>query len=59
MYNSISEEERNAMYEAVGESLPVGRVGEPEDAAEAFLYLMREQYSTGQVIIVDGGSTLV
>ncbi|WP_152394520.1 SDR family oxidoreductase [Paenibacillus guangzhouensis] len=59
MYNGIPEEDRNAMYKAIGDSLPVGHVGEPEDAAEAFLYLMREQYSTGQVIIVDGGSTLV
>ncbi len=59
MYNGIPEEERNAMYDTVGKSLLVGRVGEPEDAAEAFLYLMREKYSTGQVIIVDGGSALV
>lgn len=59
LWNSMPEENRNAMYENVGKSLPVGRVGEPEDAAEAFLYLMREKYSTGQTIVVDGGSTLV
>ncbi|TQR34833.1 SDR family oxidoreductase [Brevibacillus brevis] len=59
LWDNIPEKERNTMYETVGKSLPVGRVGEPEDAAEAFLYLMREKYSTGQVIVVDGGSTLV
>lgn len=59
MWNDMPEENRIAMYETLGKSLPVGRVGEPEDAAEAFLYLMREKYSTGQTIVVDGGSSLV
>jgi hypothetical protein len=27
--------------------------------SHAYLYLMREGFSTGQVIIVDGGTTLV
>ncbi|MFE5324696.1 SDR family oxidoreductase [Paenibacillus sp. NPDC056579] len=58
-WNNVPEEHRNTMYENVGESLPVGRIGEPEDGAEAFLYLMRENYSTGQIVVVDGGSTLV
>ena len=38
----------------VGNALPVGRVGEASDIAEAYLYLMRERFSTGQVIAVDG-----
>jgi NAD(P)-dependent dehydrogenase (short-subunit alcohol dehydrogenase family) len=37
----------------------VGRVGEASDIAEAYLYLMRERFSTGQVITVDGGTVLV
>jgi len=35
-------------------SAPVGRVGEPEDLAETYLYLMRERFSTGAMIVVDG-----
>lgn len=58
-WNEVPEKHRSIMYNNVGESLPVGRIGEPEDGAEAFLYLMRENYSTGQIIVVDGGSTLV
>jgi len=42
-----------------GQGLPVGRVGEPEDLAETYLYLMRERFSTGAMIVVDGGSTIV
>lgn len=59
LWDGVPEEHRNAMYENAAKSLPVGRIGEPEDGAEAFLYLMREKYSTGQIVVVDGGSTLV
>ena len=50
---------KRAMYRDIGRKLPVGRVGEADDLAEAYLYLMRESYSTGQVIVVDGGAVLV
>jgi len=37
---------------------PIPRTGTPEEAAQAYLYLMRGTYTTGQVILVDGGRTL-
>ena len=37
----------------------VGRVGEVSDIAETFLYLMRNGYSSGTIVTVDGGSVLV
>jgi hypothetical protein len=46
--------ERDHLYESVGNSLPVGRVGEPHDIAQAYLFLMREKFSTGQIVVVDG-----
>jgi NAD(P)-dependent dehydrogenase (short-subunit alcohol dehydrogenase family) len=39
-----------------GQLLP--RVGETAEAAEAYLYLMRGTYTTGQVLRVEGGWTL-
>jgi len=36
---------------------PVGRVGRPEDIAEAVLYIERAGFMTGQVLIIDGGMT--
>jgi NAD(P)-dependent dehydrogenase (short-subunit alcohol dehydrogenase family) len=33
----------------------VGRVGVPEDEALALVYLMKQQFATGQNLIVDGG----
>jgi NAD(P)-dependent dehydrogenase (short-subunit alcohol dehydrogenase family) len=59
LWNDMTEADRDALYRDIAQSLPVGRVGEPEDIADAYLYLMREGYSTGQVIVVDGGAVLV
>lgn len=50
---------RDRLVKTATETLPVGRIGEPEDVAEAYLYLMRGGYSTGTVVRVDGGSVLV
>jgi 3-oxoacyl-[acyl-carrier protein] reductase len=41
--------------------IPAGRAGQPEDVAGVFAFLASEAaaYVTGQLIVVDGGSTLV
>jgi NAD(P)-dependent dehydrogenase (short-subunit alcohol dehydrogenase family) len=52
-------DEREYLYESVGKALPVGRVGEPYDIAQAYLFLMQEGFSTGQTVVVDGGTVLV
>lgn len=54
-YAGMDAEAREAMYQATGESLPTGRVGEAEEAAEAALFLMSNAYTTGIVLDVDGG----
>ncbi|MER5216952.1 SDR family oxidoreductase [Streptomyces sp. NPDC002838] len=59
LWQDLPEGERDALFESAVESLPVGRVGEPEDIAQAYLYLMRGGYSTGSVVVVDGGTVLV
>ncbi|MFC8519505.1 SDR family oxidoreductase [Streptomyces sp. NPDC057257] len=59
LWRDLPEAEREALYASTAGSLPVGRVGEPADVAEAYLYLMRGGYSTGSVVVVDGGGTLV
>lgn len=37
---------------------PIPRIGEPGEVAEAYLYLMKAGYTTGQVLIADGGGVL-
>ena len=34
---------------------PLPRIGEPAEVAQAYLYLMKGSYTTGQIIKVDGG----
>ena len=59
LWDNIPQAQREAMYGEVGARLPVGRVGEAEDIAETYLYLMRNRFSTGQTVVVDGGGVLV
>jgi NAD(P)-dependent dehydrogenase (short-subunit alcohol dehydrogenase family) len=59
LWDDMTEQARTQMYERAGGVLPVGRVGEPQDLAQAYLYAMREGFCTGQVIVVDGGASLV
>ena len=37
----------------------VGTLGKPEDAAEAYLYLMKDNFITGSMIHTNGGTFLV
>ncbi len=49
----------DAMHEAVASMAPVPRSATPDDCAEATLSLIRTRYATGQVLVVDGGLSLV
>lgn len=45
-----------AMKEGVKKTIPLGRIGEPQDIANAFLYLASDaaSYVTGEILSVDG-----
>ena len=47
----LSAEERRVLVD----DTPLGRVGRPEDVAEALLYLAKSDFITGQVLAVNGG----
>ena len=59
LWQNMSSVEREQLFESVGKRLPVGRVGEAHDIAQAYLFLMQEGFSTGQTVVVDGGTVLV
>jgi NAD(P)-dependent dehydrogenase (short-subunit alcohol dehydrogenase family) len=59
LWNGMSDAEREQFYQGVGNALPVGRVGEAAEVAQAFLYAMKQGFGTGQTITVDGGTVLV
>lgn len=58
LWSNMSESDRETMYREAGRKLPVGRVGEPEDLAETYVYLMKNAFSTGQTVVVDGGALI-
>ena len=59
LWNSMTAADRENLYSTVGNSLLVKRVGAAEDIAQAFLYLMKQSFGTGQSLVVDGGAVLV
>ncbi len=59
LWANMVADEREAMYAGAGSKLPVGRVGEADDIAAAYLFLMNQGFATGQTLVVDGGGVLV
>lgn len=55
-WNSVPEKDRAEVLKSIGAAQPVGRVGRPEELADAALYLMGNGYATGTVLQVDGGA---
>jgi NAD(P)-dependent dehydrogenase (short-subunit alcohol dehydrogenase family) len=52
-------DDRTELRAKVTQRLPTGRIGEPEDVADAALFLMRNPQVTGAVLEVSGGESLV
>lgn len=42
----------------IGRSLPLGRAGSPDDVARAMIFLLENEYITGETVVVDGGDQL-
>ena len=57
VYRTLTDSTR-AAWEARFAFQPLPRIGELNEVAEAYLYLMKAGYTTGQVLQVDGGSML-
>jgi NAD(P)-dependent dehydrogenase (short-subunit alcohol dehydrogenase family) len=59
LWGAMTEVDRQTMYDAAAQGLPLGRVGEVDDVALAYVYCMEQTYGTGVVLKVDGGTVLV
>ncbi len=56
IYSGMQAEDKEALFKKVASSIPVKRVGKPEDIAQAVLFLMDNAYTTGSTLYVDGGA---
>lgn len=54
-YAQMPKQQREAMFETVSSGLPVGRVAEATDIAEAVLFLSTNGFTTGHTLDIDGG----
>lgn len=59
IWEFVAGEARNATLEAMAKRLPVGRVGQPEDVADAIRFLIGNGFATGTILHVEGGHRLV
>jgi pteridine reductase len=46
-------------WEQLGHALPLGAPGTPADVAEAVIFLLRNDFITGETLVVDGGNQLL
>lgn len=59
MWSHLAGAERDELRRRVALAMPVGRMGTPEDIAHAAVFLMTSRQTTGAVLEVSGGETLV
>jgi NAD(P)-dependent dehydrogenase (short-subunit alcohol dehydrogenase family) len=57
-WNNVSESFRDTVFAQEAAILPVGRVGQPEDVAQAIVFLIKNGFVTGTIIDCDGGARL-
>lgn len=57
-WDHLSAAERKALLDATAARLPVRRIGRPEDIAAAILAAMTNTFTTGAVLMVDGGGQI-
>jgi NAD(P)-dependent dehydrogenase (short-subunit alcohol dehydrogenase family) len=59
LWDAMADADRHAMYGQAAQQLPLGRIGEVDDVALAYVYCMEQAFGTGVVLKVDGGTVLV
>lgn len=54
-WTGVPEEQLEQIFDRTAKALPAGRVGSPDDIANAVLFLVTTSFVTGAVLAVDGG----
>ncbi|MBP1857689.1 SDR family oxidoreductase [Rhizobium herbae] len=59
IWKLVAGDRKEETLQAMAERLPVGRVGQPGDIADAIRFLMGNMFTTGTVLHVEGGHRLI
>lgn len=59
LWEIVPEGVRGDIWADAREKLPARRIADAADAAEPALYFMRNRFTTGETIVIDGGARLV
>jgi NAD(P)-dependent dehydrogenase (short-subunit alcohol dehydrogenase family) len=59
LWQGMGEESKKAFFADHESKIPTGRVGQPEDLAEAYLYCLKDANATGTVIHSNSGTFLM
>ncbi|KIW20536.1 hypothetical protein PV08_01111 [Exophiala spinifera] len=59
LWQGMGEEGKRAFFQAHESNIPTGKVGQPEDLAEAYLYCLKDANATGIVVHSNSGTFLV
>ena len=59
LWSWLEEGARTELFKDYSKKFLTGSVGEPDEVAEAYGYLIRCTYVTGQIVTIDGGAALV
>lgn len=54
-WTGVPDDQLEAIFDRTAKALPAGRVGTPDDIANAVLFLVTTSFVTGTVLAVDGG----
>jgi NAD(P)-dependent dehydrogenase (short-subunit alcohol dehydrogenase family) len=57
-WNFLPEEQKVVAFSGYSAKTPVGRVGQPEDVAQAVAFLISNSFMSGEILICDGGLRL-
>ncbi|MFD8703563.1 SDR family oxidoreductase [Kitasatospora sp. NPDC059648] len=58
LWYGLPEADREQLFAGIADTLPLGRIAEPEEVAESYVHLMNQRFATGTVVTVDGGTLL-
>jgi NAD(P)-dependent dehydrogenase (short-subunit alcohol dehydrogenase family) len=58
LWSKLADDKRDAMFASAAQRLPARRIGQPDDIANAVMFLAVTPFATGSTVRVDGGGAI-